>query len=455
MDLRAWVDRAVAEIVAWQREFGEFAPHPDAVVPDEEFGPAFAELLDRLRGTYPFHHPRYLGQLIKPPHPAAVVGYLAAMLLNPNNHALDGGPATTGLEREAVDRLAAMLGMPGALGHLTGSGTIANLESLYVARETRPGAAIAHSADAHYTHARMCRLLGVRSVPIPVDAVGRIDVAALDSLLGEQDIGTVVLTAGTTGLGAVDPIHEVLDLRWRHDFRIHVDAACGGFFALIADDAPDGVAAAPFRAIAECDSVVVDPHKHGLQPYGCGAVLFADPAVERYYRHESPWTYFTSAEPHLGEISLECSRSGAAAAALWLTLRVLPPTPDGLGRVLRAGRRAALGWAELLADSTVLSAYQRPELDVLGIVPAAPGMAALDERTQWVLHGGMRAEPGEAVHLAAMEVTAADLARRGHRLRADVPTARVLRSVLLKPEHEHWIRRCHTDLEALVRRAAE
>ena len=44
----------------------------------------FAELTDRLRGSYPFFHPHYAGQMIKPPHPAAVVGYLSAMLINPN-----------------------------------------------------------------------------------------------------------------------------------------------------------------------------------------------------------------------------------------------------------------------------------------------------------------------------------------------------------------------------------
>ena len=67
-----------------------------------------------------------------------------------------------------------------------------------------------------------------------------------------------------------------------------------------------------------------------VQPFGCGAVLFRDPSVGRFYQHDSPYTYFTSDELHLGEISLECSRAGAAAAALWLTFRLLPPTPaDG------------------------------------------------------------------------------------------------------------------------------
>ena len=133
--------------------------------------------------------------------------------------------------------------------------------------------------------------------------------------------------------------------------RLHVDGAYGGFFTLLARGEDPLVAPAPYQAIAQCDSVVVDPHKHGLQPYGCGAILFADPSVQRVYRHDSPFTYFTEAELHLGEISLECSRAGAAAAGLWLTLQALPLERDeGLGAVLAAGRRAALDWAQRLHD---------------------------------------------------------------------------------------------------------
>lgn len=450
MELRRWADRALAEVERWRAEFGGFAEHPSLAVDDAEFGAALDELVRRLRDDHPFHHPRYLAQMVKPPHPAAIVGYLAAMRLNPNNHSLDGGPATSRMEREVTEQLAGMFGMPGALGHLTSSGTIANLESLYVAREIHPGAAVAVSADAHFTHARMCHLLGVRAVPVPVDGAGRMDVDALEALLHEENIGTVVVTAGTTGLGALDPIPEVLALRGEHGFRVHVDAAYGGFFALIADGGADGVAAEPFDAIASCDSVVVDPHKHGLQPYGCGAVLFADPEVARFYRHDSPYTYFTSDELHLGEISLECSRSGAAAAALWLTFQVLPPTPEGLGEVLRPGRRAALEWTRLLAASTSLTAYQQPELDIIAALPNTAEMSTMDGRVAAAMHRGMSAAPDESMHIATLSVTSADLAARGHAVRADTGTARIFRSVLMKPEHEHWVPRAHDELERLI-----
>ena len=64
-----------------------------------------------MDGNFPFFHPRFAGQMLKPPHPAAAAGYVAAMLVNPNNHALDGGPVTSEMEKEAVADLAALLGI--------------------------------------------------------------------------------------------------------------------------------------------------------------------------------------------------------------------------------------------------------------------------------------------------------------------------------------------------------
>src|SRR5580704_306964 len=392
MDLQDWLSRALAAVRDWQDSYGPFDRHWSLRVDEERFTAAFEEFTGRLRENYPYFHPSYAGQMLKPPHPAAVAGYVAAMLINPNNHALDGGLATSRMEKETVAQLAAMFGFGEHLGHLTSSGTIANLEALYVARELRPGLGVAYSSEAHYTHGRMCGVLGVPGHVVPADGAGRMDVAALDALLAGGQVGTVVATAGSTGLGAIDPVHEIAPVARRHGVRVHVDAAYGGFFTLLAGaDGPAGLDPAPWRAIGDCDSVVVDPHKHGLQPYGCGAVLFADPAVGRFFVHDSPYTYFTSRELHLGEISLECSRAGAAAAALWLTFQLLPPTPDGLGQVLAAGRRAALAWAGLLSQSAVLELYQPPELDIVSYFPVAAGrtLSAIDAAAEEILQAGM------------------------------------------------------------------
>ena len=452
MDLQHWLGRAAHAIQDWTEAFGPYQRHPSLQVDDDRFASVFAGFTERLKDNYPFFHPHYAGQMLKPPHPAAVVGYLTAMLINPNNHALDGGPATAGMEREVVAQLAAMFGYDTPLGHLTTSGTIANLEALFVARELHPGRGIAHSADAHYTHGRMCHVLGMTSHPVRTDSQGRMDLEALEGVLRTGQVGTVVVTTGTTGLGAVDPVHDIVPLAERYGVRVHVDAAYGGFFTLLAGAAGvEGLPPEPWRAIARADSVVVDPHKHGLQPYGCGAVLFRDPEVGRFYLHDSPYTYFTSAELHLGEISLECSRAGASAAALWLTFQLLPPTPDGLGRVLAAGRRAALKWADLIETSDLLELYQQPQLDIVTYFPAVDPatLSGIDAASARILADGMTAP--DPVYVSTLKAGHEAFTARHPKITTDTDAARILRSVLMKPESEHHVEHLHNRVEQLTR----
>jgi glutamate/tyrosine decarboxylase-like PLP-dependent enzyme len=402
--------------------------------PDDATGDAaaaaLAALAERLRDTYPYNDPRYAGQMLKPPAPVAWAAYATAMLLNPNNHALDGGPATARMEREVVEQLADMLGVASPrLGHLTSSGTIANLEALWVARELRPGTTVVSSQAAHYTHARMCGVLGVAHEPIAQDPDGRMDVQALQQRLARGGVGTVVATLGTTSLGALDPLPQIADLCVEHGARLHVDTAYGGFFALLADGGAPRVDAASYAAIARADSVVIDPHKHGLQPYGCGCVLFADPAVGRFYAHDSPYTYFTSDELHLGEISLECSRAGASAAALWTTLQALPPTRDGLGTHLAAARAACQALAARIAADERVALLVEPELDIVCVLAreaADPSQAA--ERAFASL-------AADGWHVATLRVDTAWARRRHPWLTTDQPTVTALRCCLLKREH--------------------
>jgi len=403
----------------------------DAVDVGPEGRAALGEMAERLVNTYPFPDPHYAGQMLKPPHPVAWAAYSAAMLLNPNNHALDGGPATAAMEREVVADLAAMFGLGTHLGHLAASGTIANLEALWVARELHPAQGVVSGANAHYTHERMCGVLGMRHEIVAEDAEGRIDLEALADRLAAGGVGTVVATLGSTGLGAMDDVGAIADLCAQHGVRLHVDAAYGGFFALIADGADPGVTAGPFDAVRRADSVVVDPHKHGLQPYGCGSVIFADPSVGRLYAHDSPYTYFTSSDLHLGEISLECSRSGASAAALWATLRALPLTRDGLGRHVAATRAAAGIFAGGLGAHDSVALVVEPELDIVCSfprLPAASAISATDERA-------FDALAGDGWHVAKLRVDTAWLRRRHPWIEADAPTVTVLRSCLLKREH--------------------
>lgn len=436
----------------WRNSWDSFSTDPSLVMDEATATSALAALEERLKVNYPFFHPRYAGQMIKPPHPIAMAAYMMAMQINPNNHALDGGPATAKMELEAVADIAAMFGFREHLGHLTSSGTIANLEALWVARSLHPQKAIAYSTFSHYTHQRMCGVLNTLSIEIPSLPDGTIDCDALETELKKGTIGTVVVNLGSTSVGAVDPVHDVLPLCRKYGARVHVDGAYGGFFTLLARSSNPIIDPRPFLAIAECDSIVVDPHKHGLQPYGCGCVIFRDPSVGSFYKHDSPYTYFTSKELHLGEISLECSRAGASAAALWCTLRCLPlQSEGGLGLVLQKTRRAALQWSHLIAKSAVLTEYLPPQLDIVTYYPSTdPVSTSRVEECSRSIFEHLMNRPERPIYLALLSVDTPRFAALHPGLLCDKDTSVVLRSVLMKPEHEAFVPQMFGELEALV-----
>jgi glutamate/tyrosine decarboxylase-like PLP-dependent enzyme len=402
---------------------------------------------ERLHDNYPYFHPLYAGQMLKPPHPVARLAYALAMWINPNNHALDGGRATSAMERETVAEIAAMYGWKDFLGHLCGGGTMANLEALWVAGQLRPGKKILASAQSHYTHERISGVLRLEFESVAVDSLGRMDMNALAKRLTRRDIGTVVATMGTTATGSVDPLPEILALRERYAFRVHADAAYGGYFVLARNLADHAKSA--FAQITEADSIVIDPHKHGLQPYGCGCVLFRDLAVGNLYKHDSPYTYFSSAELHLGEISLECSRPGAAAAALWATQRLLPLQRGGeFAQGLEQGRQAALAlYEKLQADGAFLPAFA-PELDIVVFAPRASSIGEMSALSRKIF----TAAAARGLNLAVADLPVALFGGLDPKVQKDRDTLTALRSVLMKPEHLDWIDRIW---EIILRAAGE
>jgi tyrosine decarboxylase / aspartate 1-decarboxylase len=409
------------------------AEAPGAARMDE----VMAETAQRLGDNYPYFHPFYAGQMLKPPHPIARAAYALAMWINPNNHALDGGRASSAMEKEAVAEIARQLaGWQEHLGHVCGGGTMANLEALWVASQLHPGKRIVASEQAHYTHSRISGVLGVKFSAVPCDSRARMDAASLEKMLKAGDVGCVVATVGTTGMGAVDPLTEILRLRERYGFRLHVDAAYGGYFTLATNLPPE--TRVEYEVIGRADSLAVDPHKHGLQPYGCGCVLFRDPAVGTIYKHDSPYTYFTSGDLHMGEISLECSRAGASAVALWATQKLLPLIPGGeFAATLEACRDAAVKLYEKLNSDNRWLVPFAPELDIVVWAPRAGSARRISELTQRIFKAAARRN----LHLALMRLPVRFLTARDAAIEPDQEDVLCLRSVLMKPEHHAWIDR--------------
>ncbi len=400
----------------------------------DEVASVLNEVAERMQDNYPYFDTKYAGQMLKPPHPIARLAYMLALYFNPNNHALDGGKASSQMEKEAVTSIAQMFGWIEYLGHLTGGGTMANMEALWVARKLHPDKIIVASEMAHYTHERISEVLGIEFKKVNADQYGRMSIEALEDILNQNEVGTVVVTLGTTGTGSVDPLVDVLALQKKYNFRIHIDTAYGGYFKLADNLTEYGLA--QYEAIRHADSIVIDPHKHGLQPYGCGCILFKDPSTGRLYKHDSPYTYFSSAELHLGEISLECSRAGAAAVALWATMQMFPLERKGaFAKGIENCRIAAISLAKLIAEDDNSIPLFHPELDIVVWAPKGNTLSDISQKSNQIFHTCAKKD----LHLALFKYPSRLLPNEWGHIERDQEFVTCLRSCLMKHNHHDWV----------------
>src|SRR5580693_5920421 len=165
--------RALPQLEA---SFHNLPPQAGPAPAIESMAAVMSQVAERMADNFPYFHPLYAGQMLKPPHPMARAAYALAMAINPNNHARDGGRASSEMEIEAVAEIAGMFGWRGGdssndsyLGHLTSGGTMANLEALWVAGELAPGKRIVGSEQAHYTHQRISHVLQLDYAGVAAD----------------------------------------------------------------------------------------------------------------------------------------------------------------------------------------------------------------------------------------------------------------------------------------------
>jgi glutamate/tyrosine decarboxylase-like PLP-dependent enzyme len=220
---------------------------------------------------------------------------------------------------------------------------------------------------AHYSWIKAMQLMGLGTAQLwraPVDGHMRMRAdgvaALLERALAERvPVLAVVGVLGTTEFGTIDPIDALVDLRRAFGerglgFGLHVDAAWGGYLTCLLR-APAGgthpreVLARRFRyfpsaavhgafaAVAEADTVTVDPHKLGFLPYGAGALVGRDRRLTHLVGTRPAYLYDGEDGERLaqlGDYILEGSKPGAAAAAAWVTHRMLPLDSAHFGRIL-------------------------------------------------------------------------------------------------------------------------
>jgi L-2,4-diaminobutyrate decarboxylase len=240
--------------------------------------------------------PGFLAHMDPPTPWVAWAGAQWAAALNQNLLHPDTAPVARRLEQRVVAWLAPFFGMSG--GHLVPGSTVANLTALWAARELRGVEEVVASEAAHLSVRKTAALLGLEYRSVPVDERHRLRTDAL----GDLSRAALVLTAGTTVTGAVDPLGAGESAVWRH-----VDAAWAGPLRLSVRHAAllDGIEAA--------DSVAVSAHKWLFQPKESALVLFGD--SERAHEAISFGGGYLAA-PNVGVLGSH----GAAALPLAATL---------------------------------------------------------------------------------------------------------------------------------------
>jgi aromatic-L-amino-acid/L-tryptophan decarboxylase len=284
-------------------------------------------------------HPRFFGYITASPAPIGMLGDLLASALNPNVGGWLLGPAASEIEAQTVRWIAELIGYPADCGGLLVSGgNMANFVCFLAARAagarwdvradgvndgSRPALRCYASAETHTWIQKAADLTGIGTTGIrwiPTDDRLRMDVGLLASRLAADkaagDLPFIVVgTAGSVSTGAVDPLVEIGSLCREEGVWFHVDGAYGGFAAAVPD------ASADLRALAQADSVAVDPHKWLYAPLEAGCALVRDPeALRRAFSYHPPYYHFEEQATNYVDFGPQNSR-GFRALKVWLALR--------------------------------------------------------------------------------------------------------------------------------------
>jgi glutamate/tyrosine decarboxylase-like PLP-dependent enzyme len=299
-------------------------------------------------------------------------------------------------------------------------------------------------ATAHYSWSKGAKLLGLgRDQMWTVAETGmRLCPERLESTLrsaraSRQPVLMAVAVLGTTEFGTIDPVDAVVAARDRHaaegvGFWVHADAAWGGYLATLFRD-PDGTLRdcdavregfqkfpspsvhAAMAALAATDSITVDPHKLGYLPYGTGAFICRDHRPLALLAEDADYVFGGTAAPdyltryrQLGRYIIEGSKSGAAAAAVFVTHRVLPLDHRHFGRLLAQSVRAAEAFRQQLdvfaarvADIVQVCAPIEPDSNLVCVAlnPRGNRDPARANACVQHLHADLRCDPAQPLQL--------------------------------------------------------
>jgi aromatic-L-amino-acid/L-tryptophan decarboxylase len=315
-------------------------------------------------------HPRFFGYITSSPAPIGMLGDLLASAVNANVGAWRLSPMATEIEAQTIRWIAELIGAPtDSGGLLVSGGNMANFVGFLAARAARAervraaglrtGAPLRvyASSETHTWIQKAADLFGLGTDAIcwiAADAEQRMDVAALEQrIVADRHAGAVPMlvvgTAGTVGTGAVDPLVEIADICRRHDVWFHIDGAYGALAARVPGAPSD------LRALADADSIAVDPHKWLYAPLEAGCALVRRPEdLRRAFSYHPTYYHFDEDVTNYFDCGPQNSR-GFRALKVWLALQ----------QVGSSGYRQMIGDDMRLSQHLHALVQQRPDFEAM------------------------------------------------------------------------------------------
>jgi tyrosine decarboxylase/aspartate 1-decarboxylase len=274
-------------------------------------------------------------------------------------------PGVAELENETIQMLGSMLSNPNASGHIVTGGTEANILALWAARKIakKEGGEVIVPASAHCSFDKAGDMLGLNIVRVKLDKEFRVDVEGVREAVNPKTVA-IVGVAGTTGLGAVDPIQELSEIALEKSLYFHVDAAFGGFVLPFLKELGLYSSVFDFAAEGVC-SMTVDPHKMGLAPIPAGGMLFRNEKL----REAIAWNISYLAGGEAKNATIVCTRSGASVIAVWALMKHLGR--DGYRKIVRRCMQLTWSLADEIPKINGLDIMVKPTVNVVGITSRA------------------------------------------------------------------------------------
>lgn len=284
-------------------------------------------------------HPKFMGYITSSAAPIGMLADLLAAAVNPNVGANILSPIATEIEKQTIDWLSEVVGIPSTYGGiLVSGGNMANFTAFLAARTAKSSANFKENGFSNErekmtiycskaTHTWIDKAailfgLGTKAIKlIPTNDDGQIDIQKLEeTILSDIEIGykpsMIIGTAGDVSTGVVDNLSQLGAISKMYNAWFHIDGAYGAPAAVVPR------LKNMFEGLEQADSIALDPHKWLYSPLEAGCTLVKDPKhlIDTYSAHPEYYNFDSESSHNFYEYGLQNSR-GFRALKVWLALK--------------------------------------------------------------------------------------------------------------------------------------